>query len=132
MWRDSYDTRGASARAPSPSSCGGAWPRNADPNAPSTGLDERFRGIMSAYDQCIAKVEGNIPWYEWIGGPLLVGADVFLRWKETEAVRNDRKNLLARWKAATTDSERSEILKLAERWFAAARFALGDCNGILP
>ena len=97
-----------------------------------TELDTRFAAILSAYDRCIGEVEKNVPWYEFLGGPLFVTADAYIRRKETETARNDRKNLLAKWSAAKTDAERAEILKLAERWYEATRFGLNGCQGIVP
>lgn len=96
------------------------------------GLERQFTAIITAYDDCIRKVENNIPWYEFLGGPLVVGADAYIRRKETTTARNDRKNLIAKWNAAVSDAERKEILALAKRWFEATRFALNGCAGIVP
>ena len=92
----------------------------------------RFRQIIGAFDRCISEVEKNVPWYEFLGGPLFVTADAYVRRQQTETSRNDRKNLLTKWDAARTDSERAEVLKLAERWYEATRLGLNDCKGIVP
>ncbi len=112
---------------------GGNPPRNAESGAPVLAdLEKRFAAVIAAFDACIAAVEGNIPWYESFGGPILVGADKYIKHQETEQSRNDRKNLVAKWAASKTDAEREEILKLATRWYEATRFGLNGCQGITP
>lgn len=115
--------------------CGCAAVHRNGPTGPDmerAAIERQFAGVIAAYDECIGKVENNIPWYEHLGGPLVVGADAYVRRQETTTARNDRKNLIARWAVAKTDAERREVLTLAKRWYEATKFGLNGCKGIVP